>query len=91
MEIVKFTPRPEAEPDPELVERIEELLERAKAGEIQGLMYCGVAGGPDNEVLYGWAGGKNNDLLMSSALMQVTVLWQAAILPGITNSITEED
>ena len=62
----------------QLVQRLESLLERARSGALQGLIYAGACA-EDGEVQFGWVGGDDRDVQMAGALHFVTVQFNSML------------
>lgn len=61
-----FGGAPRGQPDPDIIERIEELLEEAKAGEISGIAYAVHTPGDDKKT--GWIGQQGTSDAIHAAI-----------------------
>lgn len=72
---------PPGEANPEMVEALEDLLSRAKSGELRGFAYATVSGGDFHGS--GWEGSDGSRHPLSSAIMMLQFRYAEALLGGL--------
>ena len=76
--IVVLVPKKDKVPDEELIERLEQLLDEAKSGQLTSLAYAGTQ--YDMGVCYGWVSTDDREIHASGAIQYMVALWNKALV-----------